>query len=254
MLPTIRAYLACSMISVLSLFACTLVIPEVAQAQYRTVSKSCSRCGGSVSISSKVGDRCPHCGAVWVDSRSTYSSSFSSEESESPTPLLFSFGISQYSSGFIDEKMSSVYANHEGSSYGADLGVGGDDEGKCFVMLRYRHFTKKARRSAYDWRQYFIELGVRYCGIKPVFSFVHPFFGGGVGYTKIDYGNIVPKNPNGPGLYLEAGVELRLNKRLSLAGTMEYATYLLVYGDDYETLGTDGGLYPRVAFIVSFTR
>jgi hypothetical protein len=34
-------------------------------AQWRLVSKSCSNCGRSVSLSSRAGDRCPHCGAIW---------------------------------------------------------------------------------------------------------------------------------------------------------------------------------------------
>ncbi|HNX98029.1 MAG TPA: hypothetical protein PKK12_10145 [Candidatus Aminicenantes bacterium] len=30
-----------------------------------TVSKSCGRCGKSVSSTAQAGDRCPHCGVVW---------------------------------------------------------------------------------------------------------------------------------------------------------------------------------------------
>ncbi len=33
------------------------------------VSKSCGACGKPVSVSSQVGDRCPHCGVVWGTER-----------------------------------------------------------------------------------------------------------------------------------------------------------------------------------------
>jgi len=53
--------------------------PDVAFAQgsgsYRLVGKTCGKCGKPVSMSSKIGDTCPHCGAVWGVERSTYSSS-----------------------------------------------------------------------------------------------------------------------------------------------------------------------------------
>lgn len=47
------------------LLATTLFI-NVAQAQsYTTISKSCGSCGGAVSSSSRIGQRCPHCGVIW---------------------------------------------------------------------------------------------------------------------------------------------------------------------------------------------
>ena len=46
---------------------------------YTSNSKSCGKCGNSVSVNSKIGDRCPHCGVTWgrentQTSTSTYSS------------------------------------------------------------------------------------------------------------------------------------------------------------------------------------
>jgi predicted RNA-binding Zn-ribbon protein involved in translation (DUF1610 family) len=32
---------------------------------YTTTSKSCGKCGKSVSSNSKIGDKCPHCGVIW---------------------------------------------------------------------------------------------------------------------------------------------------------------------------------------------
>lgn len=40
------------------------IAPSISQTN-RTTSKSCGKCGKSVSASSKVGDKCPHCGVVW---------------------------------------------------------------------------------------------------------------------------------------------------------------------------------------------
>jgi len=34
------------------------------------IGKSCNNCGKSVPISSKVGDRCPHCGVYWAEKNS----------------------------------------------------------------------------------------------------------------------------------------------------------------------------------------
>jgi len=39
--------------------------PCVAQYYESLVGKECGNCGKSVSLSARVGDRCPHCGAVW---------------------------------------------------------------------------------------------------------------------------------------------------------------------------------------------
>ena len=56
-------------------------LPACAKAQgagsYRTVSKSCEKCGGAVSVSAKVGDTCPHCGVRWGVEKNTYSQSSS---------------------------------------------------------------------------------------------------------------------------------------------------------------------------------
>lgn len=38
---------------------------SAAFAQYQTMSKSCGKCGGAVSVSSTVGGTCPHCGVRW---------------------------------------------------------------------------------------------------------------------------------------------------------------------------------------------
>jgi uncharacterized protein YgiM (DUF1202 family) len=48
---------------VISIFS---LITDVTFAQtYTTESKNCGKCQKEVSIYSKVGDRCPHCGVVW---------------------------------------------------------------------------------------------------------------------------------------------------------------------------------------------
>ncbi len=35
------------------------------------ITKSCGSCGKPVALSSKVGDRCPHCGVIWGTERKT---------------------------------------------------------------------------------------------------------------------------------------------------------------------------------------
>jgi hypothetical protein len=40
--------------------------------QWGLVGKTCDGCGGSVSMSAQVGDRCPHCGGVWGGVRYVY--------------------------------------------------------------------------------------------------------------------------------------------------------------------------------------
>lgn len=56
--------------------------PSVAEAQ--VVSKECSNCGASVSMSSRVGEYCPHCRAYWGSESYKYSSSGSSSYGGQP--------------------------------------------------------------------------------------------------------------------------------------------------------------------------
>lgn len=39
---------------------------------YTVVSKRCVACGKPVSINSRIGQRCPHCGVIWGEETSTY--------------------------------------------------------------------------------------------------------------------------------------------------------------------------------------
>ena len=58
-------------------------------AQSQIVSKSCGRCGGSVSLSAQVGDKCPHCGVSWGRANSSTTNldvPTHSPQTESPTP------------------------------------------------------------------------------------------------------------------------------------------------------------------------
>ena len=52
------------LLSIHLLFCCLSSVKVNAQA-YTTVSKSCGSCGGAVSSSSRIGQRCPHCGVIW---------------------------------------------------------------------------------------------------------------------------------------------------------------------------------------------
>ena len=50
---------------------------EIKAQSYTTQSKSCGSCGKQVSIHSKIGDYCPHCGVRWGyenERRTTYRS------------------------------------------------------------------------------------------------------------------------------------------------------------------------------------
>lgn len=52
----------------------------------RTVSKSCGKCGKKVSVTSKIGDRCPHCGVRWgYENSSTTASTYPSTSSPQNT-------------------------------------------------------------------------------------------------------------------------------------------------------------------------
>jgi predicted RNA-binding Zn-ribbon protein involved in translation (DUF1610 family) len=62
-----------------------LPVPAAAQT-YHTISKHCEKCGGAVSIDSKVGDTCPHCGVVWGGEHTTYSHSTSGSGSAPDSP------------------------------------------------------------------------------------------------------------------------------------------------------------------------
>ncbi len=66
------------MFRILFLVLIVLANTDFSYAQtYTTTSKSCGKCGKSVSANSKIGDRCPHCGVIWGrenTSTSTYSS------------------------------------------------------------------------------------------------------------------------------------------------------------------------------------
>ena len=68
------------MFRILFIVLITLANTDFSNAQtYTTTSKSCGKCGKSVSANSKIGDRCPHCGVIWGrenthTSTSTYSS------------------------------------------------------------------------------------------------------------------------------------------------------------------------------------
>jgi len=42
------------------------------------ISKSCGRCGGGVPVTSQVGQRCPHCGAIWGFESTSYQNSYQS--------------------------------------------------------------------------------------------------------------------------------------------------------------------------------
>jgi predicted RNA-binding Zn-ribbon protein involved in translation (DUF1610 family) len=237
------------------------VIPEKAQAQYRTIismRKTCGHCGMQVPNSSQVGDKCPHCGVIWGRENTTTSTqNFSYLGSTSPTPLWFSFSINRYSSGFIDDNMPFLYGKSSGNSYGFEFGFGPENQSKWFMLLRYRNYSRAGIRSNFDWNQYFFEIGGRYHGISRLFNFAYPIVGFGVGFTKEHSPKDFYKNPYGLGLYLEGGMEFRLTKGLSISGVMEYATYHLVYKDEYgepQTFGTDGDLYLRVNLILSFNR
>ena len=63
------------------LFFCCLSSVKVNAQAYTTVSKSCGSCGGTVSSSSRIGQRCPHCGVVW-GKENTHESSHRSSSSD----------------------------------------------------------------------------------------------------------------------------------------------------------------------------
>lgn len=65
-----------------------LPVPTVSEAysQWVPVAKSCSGCGRSVSLSSRVGDKCPHCGATWSYERESHIGSASSRGTDTAVP------------------------------------------------------------------------------------------------------------------------------------------------------------------------
>lgn len=54
----------------------TLVYPSESQAQYQTSSKTCGKCNKPVSVDSKVGMRCPHCGVRWGTENTSYQTEY----------------------------------------------------------------------------------------------------------------------------------------------------------------------------------
>lgn len=69
------------LLSIYLFFASGLLANTYAQS-YSTISKSCGSCGGAVSSSSRIGQRCPHCGVIW-GKENTHTSSRRSAASNS---------------------------------------------------------------------------------------------------------------------------------------------------------------------------
>lgn len=66
---------------------------EIKAQSYTTQSKSCGSCGKQVSIHSKIGDYCPHCGVRWGyenERRTTYSSPDYSKSFENMSKKIYS--------------------------------------------------------------------------------------------------------------------------------------------------------------------
>lgn len=61
---------------------------------YTTESKSCGHCGGAVSTNSRVGMKCPHCGVIWGQENTSYSTT----QSQSPARNIPSSGSAVTSS------------------------------------------------------------------------------------------------------------------------------------------------------------
>ena len=59
---------------VILIFGLYFITPNIgfAQTTWETVSKSCLSCKENVSINSKIGMKCPHCGVIWTDEKTTY--------------------------------------------------------------------------------------------------------------------------------------------------------------------------------------
>lgn len=67
---------------------------EIKAQSYTTRSKSCGSCGKQVSIHSKIGDYCPHCGVRWGyenERRTTYSSPDYSKSFEDMSKKIYSY-------------------------------------------------------------------------------------------------------------------------------------------------------------------
>lgn len=67
---------------------------EIKAQSYTTQSKSCGSCGKQVSIHSKIGDYCPHCGVRWGyenERRTTYSSPDYSKSFEDMSKKIYSY-------------------------------------------------------------------------------------------------------------------------------------------------------------------
>jgi hypothetical protein len=65
-----------------------IVFINPAPASAQVMSKSCSNCGASVSLSSRVGEQCPHCGAYWSGEQTRYREVDAGPQThtKSPTP------------------------------------------------------------------------------------------------------------------------------------------------------------------------
>ena len=67
-----------------------------------TESKSCGSCGGIVSKTAKVGDRCPHCGVTWGRENTTRTSSSYYDYTPSYNYSSYGYPSYNYSSVAID--------------------------------------------------------------------------------------------------------------------------------------------------------
>lgn len=72
---------------------------------YTTESKSCGSCGKAVSVKSKVGDRCPHCGVRWGYENTTTKTSYYNNYSSPNYSYTPSYS---YSSGDVIFSASNV--------------------------------------------------------------------------------------------------------------------------------------------------
>ena len=86
-----------------SLFFSLLLTPLFLFSQnWVTESKSCGSCGGIVSKTAKVGDRCPHCGVTWGRENTTRTSSSYYDYTPSYNYSSYGYPSYNYSSVSID--------------------------------------------------------------------------------------------------------------------------------------------------------
>jgi len=235
------------LIPLLMLSAVCMVVNCTAPARYSySTIKKCTRCYRQVPKSSRVGQHCPYCGALWV---SEIGSTYREKPPKPllPMPLIFTFVASRYPSTYLDKT---------GSMYGFEFGLDPDRDSQVYLMMRYRLFRKDLGYRSYSLSQHYIELGCRYEGFKIKSSF-HPFLGGGIGWSIIHASYERPKSPWGIGLYLEGGAEYRFTDWLSFSGLLEYNLYQLKYHYDNgnsRSIGTESKLFPKAAINVFFNR